>query len=288
MSLYLRTVLWMFGAIASFSAMAAAGRFVSDTHDTFEIMVFRSLVSLSIVLAVTTARRQWHQVGTQDLPMHMARNVFHFTGQNLWFFALALMPLAQVFAIEFTTPIWVILLSALFLGDRLRAVGLMSAVIGFIGILIVTRPGVEPLGAGVIPAAASAICFAITMIFTKKLTSRQSIYAIMFYLTFLQTIFGIICAGYDGDVAWPTSQTAPYLVLIGITGLSAHFCLTNALKIAPASVVAPIDFMRLPAIALVGYLLFSEPLDIYVLLGAGLIFSGNYLNIMSEKRNKTP
>lgn len=284
MSLYLKTILWMMGAIVSFSTMAAAGRFVSAAHDTFEIMVFRSIVSLTIVVTITSARGKWDQVTTQDLPLHMARNVFHFTGQNLWFFALALMPLAQVFAIEFTTPIWVLLLSPLMLGDRLRPIGLLSAVIAFIGILIVTRPGLQPLGPGFWPAAASAICFAITMIFTKKLTGRQSLYAIMFYLTFLQTIFGAICAGYDGDVAWPTAQTAPYLVLIGITGLTAHFSLTNALKIAPASIVAPIDFIRLPAIALVGFFLFQEPLDIYVLIGAALIFSGNYLNIISEKR----
>ena len=95
----------------------------------------------------------------------------------------------------------------------------------------------------------------------------------------MQAVFGLICAGYDGDIALPSLQTLPWVVLIGCAGLLAHFCLTKALSIAPASVVMPIDFVRLPVIAIVGMLLYAEPLDALVFVGAAFIFAANYLNI---------
>jgi drug/metabolite transporter (DMT)-like permease len=95
----------------------------------------------------------------------------------------------------------------------------------------------------------------------------------------MQVIFGLISAGFDGDIALPTSQTLPWVVIIGFAGLTAHFCLTKALSIAPASVVMPIDFARLPIIAIVGIILYAEPIDTLVLVGGVIIFAANYLNI---------
>jgi drug/metabolite transporter (DMT)-like permease len=133
-------------------------------------------------------------------------------------------------------------------------------------------------------AAASAVFFAFTTIFTKRLTRTQSITCILFYLTVLQLIFGLIMAGYDGDIAIPDAQTLPWLLLIGVAGLLAHFCITNALAIAPATVVIPIDFIRLPVIAVIGMLVYSEAVDIWVFVGAAIIFAVNYLNIWVETR----
>lgn len=122
--------------------------------------------------------------------------------------------------------------------------------------------------------------------FTKRLTRTQSITCILFWLTTMQLVMGLVMAGYDGDVMLPSATTLPWLVLIGLAGLLAHFCLTNALKIAPATVVVPIDFIRLPTIAVVGMLLYKESIDIWVFVGAAVIFAGNYLNIWFETRRR--
>ena len=277
----------MTGAIASFSAMAVAGREVSFALDTFEIMLFRSVVGVIIVAFAAIAFGTWRQINGQQFSLHFARNVMHFIGQNLWFYAVTVIPLAQVFALEFTSPIWVILLSPLLLGERITLIRAAAALMGFIGVLVVTRPDMAGINTGVIMAASLAIFFAFTIIFTKRLTRTQSITCILFYLTVLQLGFGLITAGYDGDIALPNAETLPWLVLIGVAGLLGHFCITNALAIAPATVVVPIDFIRLPIIAIIGMLAYGEALDLWVLLGAGIIFAGNYLNIWSETRVPT-
>lgn len=275
----------MTGAIASFSSMAVAGRELSFHHDTFEIMMYRSIVGFIVVCLALSMTRKWHQISTTRLGLHAIRNTLHFTGQNLWFYAVSVIPLAQVFALEFTQPIWVILLSPLLLKERLTAMKATAAMIGFAGVLIVTRPGAAPISPGIATAAASAIFFAFTTISTKKLTQFASIGCIVFWLTSMQTVLGAAAAGIDGQIALPSVQTAPFLLLVGLAGLLAHFCITNALAIAPATIVIPFDFARLPTIAIVGMLLYHEPIDHWTLLGAAVIFSGIFLNVWSEKRN---
>lgn len=282
----LRAALWMVGAIASFSAMAVAGREAAVDLDTFEIMLYRSVVGLIIVVIALSLLRRWHQVSLRYPRLQVARNLAHFTGQNLWFYAVTVIPLAQVFALEFTSPLWVLVLSPLVLGERMTAVRTLAAVMGFAGILIVARPSPESLNPGVAAALLAAICFAFTIMLTKKLTRTESISCILFYLTATQVVFGLIAVGYDGDIALPSVATLPWVILIGCAGLMAHFCLTNALSIAPATVVIPIDFTRLPVIAVVGMLLYNEPLELLVFVGAAVIFAGNYLNIWVETRRR--
>lgn len=278
-----RAALWMSGAIASFSTMAIAGREAGQQLDTFEIMTYRSLIGLIIVVLILTASGSWTQISRQHLGTHLIRNTAHFTGQNLWFYAVTLIPLAQVFALEFTSPLWVVLLSPLILGEPLTRIRLQAAVLGFIGILIVARPSPETMNIGIVTASSSAIFFALTIMFTKRLTRHESIASILFWLTAMQLVMGLLMAGWDGDISIPNSATAPWLLLIAIAGLSAHFCMTNALSIAPATVVVPIDFARLPVIALLAMLIYSEPLDIWILCGGIVIFAANYMNIMDAR-----
>lgn len=281
-----QAALWMIGAITSFTAMAVAGRTVSVELDTFEIMLYRSLTGIIIVVSIAAVTGNLGQCRTRKMPLHALRNICHFAGQNLWFFAITMIPLAQVFALEFTTPIWVILLSPLLLRERMTPVGLLSAGLGFIGILIVARPDPASISPGLMAAAACAVFFALTAIFTRRLTQTETITTIMFYLTTMQAFFGLICAGYDGDIQLPSVTIVPWMISIGCTGLLAHFCLTKALSIAPASIVMPIDFIRLPAIAVVGMLLYNEPLDMLVFVGAAIIFAANYINISYADRAK--
>ena len=286
LSTTLKAVTYMSGAIVSFSAMAVAGRAISFELDTFEIMLFRSLVGFMTVLTIGYFAGSLKQITRRHMGLHLMRNVSHFTGQNLWFFAITAAPLAQVFALEFTSPLWVLMFSPLLLGERLTRMRVVAALMGFIGILIVTRPTGDSLNIGVITAALSAIGFAGSAIFTKKLTRSETITCILFYLTAMQAVFGLICAGYDGDIAIPSIASMPWLVLIAFAGLLAHFCLTTALSLAPATVVMPVDFIRLPVIATVGMLFYAEAIDVWVFVGAAIIFAGNYMNIWSETRKQ--
>lgn len=280
----LRAALWMMGAVVSFTAMAVAARNVSAVHDTFEILTFRSAVGFGLVLIYGFGTGRINDVSSKNLPGHTLRNIVHFTGQNLWFWAIALIPLAQVFALEFTSPIWVILLSPLFLGERLTPLRLCAAALGFVGILIVARPDLGALSPGILAAAGAAVCFAAVTIMTKRLTRGVSVIGILFWLTLMQFFFGLICAGFDGQVAWPTARTLPWLGLIGICGVLAHLSLTTALSLAPASYVVPIDFLRLPLIAVVGALFFAEKIDPMVLVGGAVIFAGIWLNVRGQLR----
>jgi drug/metabolite transporter (DMT)-like permease len=267
----LKAALWMSGAIFSFTAMAIAAREISHIHDSFEIMAARSIIGLVLVLVIGRAVGQLSRISTQRLSGHFWRNMVHFTAQNLWFWSLTMIPLAQLFALEFTAPIWVILLSPLFLGERLTAPKLTAAGLGFAGILIVARPDLTNLSPGVLAAAGSALGFAATSILTK-----------LFWLTAFQAVFGILAATYDGQVNWPTAETLPWLGLIGVCGVLAHLSLTSALTLAPASFVMPIDFIRLPLIAVIGAMAYGEPIDPYVLIGGLVIFSGIWLSVRRE------
>ena len=283
----LRAGLWMSGAIVSFCAMAVAGRSLAAELDTFEMMLYRSLIGIVLVLAVGCALGRLGEIETRSLGLHAVRNLFHFTGQNLWFFSLTFIPLAQVFALEFTSPLWVTLLAPLILGERLTRTRAIAAALGFAGILIVARPGFTEVNVGVIAAAASAIGFAGNILFTKKLTRTATITCILFWLTVMQAGFGLATAGWDGDIAWPSAAAWPWIAVIGCAGLLAHLCLTNALRVAPATVVVPFDFIRLPVIAVIGMALYGEALDLFVFVGAAVIFAANYLNIWTESRRVT-
>lgn len=280
----IRAAAWMIGAIASFTAMAIAGRAVSHELDTFEIMLFRSIIGVIVVVLIGTLTGTIRQVQRTRLPLHAMRNLSHFIGQNLWFFAITVAPLAQVFALEFSSPIWAMFLAVVVLGEKLTRLRLITAFIGFVGVLIVTEPWTAQLSPGIIAAAVAAIGFAGSAVTTRLLTRHESITSILFWLTAMQTVFGLICAGYDGDIALPSTSSLPGVITISLGGLIAHFCLTRALSLAPAAVIMPVDFARLPIIIAVGALLYAEPFSATVILGAVLIFGANYANIRAETR----
>jgi len=282
-----KAVAYMTGAIGSFSAMAVAGREVSFELDTFEIMMYRSFVGIAVVLVLGWYFGTLRHITRRHVGTHFTRNLAHFTGQNLWFYAVTVIPLTQLFALEFTNPLWVLLLSPMVLGERLTRMRVLAAVMGFAGILIITRPWEFGISFGVTTAALSAVAFAWTTLMTKKLTRTESVTCVLFYLTVMQAVFGVVCAGYDGDIAVPSMTALPYVMVIALCGLLAHFCITSALALAPATVVIPVDFARLPVIAVIGMLAYGEALDTMVLAGAVLIFVGNYSNILHETRGQS-
>ena len=280
-----RVVLWMGGAILSFSLMAIGGRELSPALDTFEIMLWRSLVGIVLVAGWLAATGGLRSVRTDRMPLHAGRNLAHFTGQNLWFFALTAAPMAQVVALEFTAPIWALILAPLVLRERLTWRRLAVALAGFAGVLIVAQPGTA-IAPGVPFAAAAAFFFGLTALLTRRLTRDQPLGTIMIWLTVMQAVFGAVMAGWDGDVAVPPPALLGWAVAVGVSGLMAHLSLTKALSLAPAAVVMPVDFARLPVIAALGAALYGEPMTASLALGAAVILAANWHGIRAESRRR--
>lgn len=279
-----QAALWMSGAIISFTSMAVAGRAVSHELDTFEIMLFRSAVGLCLVLIGARLLGSHGTITRRHLGLHSVRNLGHFTGQNLWFYAITVVPLSQVFALEFTSPLWVVLLAPLILGEKMTLDRLAVVGLGLIGVVLVARPWVAPPSLGLVLAGLAAIGFAVSALCTRKLTRTETITCILFWLTAMQLVFGLICAGIDRDIALPSATATPWLVLIACAGLLAHLCLTQALSRAPASVVMPFDFIRLPVITFVGIWLYAEPFDLWAIAGGIIIFAAGDINVLTATR----
>ena len=278
-----KATVWMIGAMFSFSLMAVSGRELATNLNTFEIMLFRSIIGFLIVLAIGYFAKTLAEIKRDRLGLHLFRNLAHFSGQNLWFFAVASIPFSQLFALEFSTPVWVALLAPLFLGEALTKQRVLAVIIGFAGVLIVARPDINQFDFAIIAAVACAICFAGSMMATKKLTSDQSITCILFWLTLMQLAMGLVATVFTGTIAVPEGINIFWIVIVGIGGLTAHFCITNALALAPAIVVIPLDFMRLPLISVIGFLAYGEAFELPILVGAGVIFIAILLNLKAEK-----
>ncbi len=278
----------MLGAVVSFSVMAIAARTLNGALDTFEIMLYRSLFGIVVVVSLAVARGKLHEIGTQRMGLHLFRNVSHFAGQNLWLFAVTLIPLSQLFAFEFTTPLWVAAFAPWVLGERWTAPRIIACGTGFLGILVVARPDLSTLNLATVAAALMAVGFAGATLATKKLSSTDSVMCIMFWLVTLQAVFGLVCAGIDMDIEWLNRTTAPWAMLIGLCGLVAHYCITTALTLAPATVVIPFEFLRLPLLTVIGFVLYQEPLLWPVFFGAAIILLANVMNVMAEHKTDQP
>ncbi|MDA0997638.1 MAG: DMT family transporter [Proteobacteria bacterium] len=268
-------------ALSSLMIMAVAGRELSNELTTFQILFFRSTIGL-VVLAVVLQRIGWAAIRTKKLKLHIGRNISHYIGQFGWFYGIAYLPLAQVFAIEFTVPIWTALLAPMVLGESLTRIRATAVAIGFVGILIVLRPGLVPVDVPTFAVLIAAFGFAGSILMTKRLTRTDSALAMIFYMTLLQLPMGLVPSLFQ----WTTPSPAmwPWLVVVGVGALSAHYSMARAFALADAVVVAPMDFLRLPLAVVVGLMLYNDPVDLWVVLGAAVIFAGNFLNIVSERR----
>ena len=283
----MKATVWMIGAMFSFSLMAVSGRELATNLNTFEIMLFRSIIGFLIVLAIGYFAKTLAEIKRDRLGLHLFRNLAHLSGQNIWFLAVASIPYSQLFALEFSTPIWVALLAPLFLGEVLTKQRVLAVILGFAGVLIVARPDINQFDFAIVAAVACAICFAGSMMATKKLTSDQSITCILFWLTLMQLAMGLVATVFTGTIAFPEGINIIWIVIVGIGGLTAHFCITNALALAPAIVVIPLDFMRLPLISVIGFLAYGEAFELPILMGAGVIFIAILLNLKAEKQRQS-
>ncbi len=270
---------WMGGAIVSFTLMAVAGRAVQAELSTFELMAWRSAIGLAIVLVLVLRSRQGMAGLRSAVPgLHVRRNIWHFAGQNLWFYGLTAIPMSQLVALEFTNPIWVVLLAPLLLGERFTGRRVAVAALGFAGVLIVAQPGVSPLGWGHAAGLAAALGFALNTVYTRRIMAHDSVLCVLFWMTASQAVMGAVL-GAPGGLAVPSVGLLPWLAVVGVTGLTAHFSLTSALSHAPATLVAPMEFLRLPVIALVAAWVYGEPIMAAVFAGGAVILAANLLNV---------
>lgn len=278
--------LWMVGAILSFSTLAVGVRQLSTQISIVQILFWRGVVGLLIV-SVIISRIGWHHVFTRDIRLHALRNVIHFAGQYAWFFGLAAIPLAEVFAIEFTTPLWTALLATLFLGEQMTRYRVTALLLGLVGILVILRPGFEVIQPASLVVVFGAACYGAAHTVTKRLSNADTSWSIIFYMVLMQLPLSTILVAQEGTLS--VSFSWSWLVVVSSMALSAHYCMSRALSLADATVVVPIDFLRLPLIALVGYLLYGEKLEWAVMIGSVIMFSGIYLNVKSDtSRRKYP
>jgi drug/metabolite transporter (DMT)-like permease len=277
-----RVVLWMSGALLSFSAMAVSVRVLATTLGVMEILALRAGLGLMVMAALAGGRADLRAtINLRRLPLHLLRNTVHVGASYLWATSLLLIPLAMVFALEFTTPAWTLLLAAPFLGERLTASRIGAVAFGLLGVLVILRPGLATFQPGALLTLVAAFGLAITLIATKKLTRTDSTFAIVFWMMLIQLPLAL--AGSDPLFVTKLNQgQAPAVIGIGVTGLVSHYCLTNAFRAGDAGVVVPLDFMRIPLAAVIGWWLYGEPLDVFVFLGAGLIITGILWNLRSE------
>lgn len=279
---------WMMGAVMSFAAMAVAGREIQVEMNTFELMLYRSVIGCAVVtLVLWRGPGGLRRIRTRHPALHIQRNLVHYSGQNLWFFGVMLIPLSQLVAIEFTNPIWVALLAPLMLGEALTRPRILAAALGFVGVVIVAQPGAAPLQIGHAAALGAAICFAMNTIFTKRIMRSDPVLCVLFWMTLSQSAMSLLLA-LPGGIPLPSATVMPWIVVVGLTGLSAHYSLTSALQHAPATIVAPMEFIRLPVIALIGMWLYAEPLRPAIFAGAALIVAGNLVNLRAATRRSRP
>jgi drug/metabolite transporter (DMT)-like permease len=279
----LRGVLWMLGAVLSFAAMAVAVRELQRSMDSFEILFVRSLVMLAIVgtIALSTGTH----VRTNRVRLHVFRNLLHLTGQYLWVYSIGALALATVFAIEFTIAVWVALLAATFLHERLTPGRIVQLVLGVVGVLIIVRPGTVSFHPAALVMLLGAFCYGASLASTKALSSTEAPRTVLLWMSLVQTPFTLVAA----LPSWvtPPAPAIPWILLIGATSYTAHYCMTSAMRLADATVVAPVDFIRLPLIAVVGALFYAEPFDPMVIVGAVVIFTGTYYSLSRERRYRT-
>jgi len=281
----LRAAFWMVGALFSFAAMAVAIRELSTDYNAFQILLFRSGIGLVVILAVASASRGgFGQLRSGQMKLQLFRNFIHYGGQWGWTVGIGLLPLATVFALEFTTPIWAAILAVLFLGEKLNQGRIIAILLGFAGILVIVRPGAEIVDLASLIVLGAAFCYAAAHTSTKRLTRTDTTLAVLFWMSLLQLPMGLVPAILD----WtdPTLADVPAFIATGLAALSAHYCLTSALSLADATVVIPLDFLRLPLIAVVGALMYAESFDPFVLAGGALIFAGTWYALRYEKRKK--
>jgi drug/metabolite transporter (DMT)-like permease len=253
----------------------------------FEILAIRSGLALVILLLLMLAKPELrHLARPMNMRLNLFRNTIHYAAQFAWAVSLTMLPLATVFALEFTTPAWTALFAVWFLGERMTVSRAGVVVLGLVGVLVILRPGIASFNPAAGLVLMAAVGYGTMMTVTKKLTATQSTFGIIFWMAVIQfplSLLGSNLSVYLDSSLYDLRHILP-AIAVGIAGLTSHLCLTNAFRAGDATLVVPLDFMRIPLIAVVGWAFYGEALDVWVLVGALIIIAGVLWNLQSERR----
>jgi drug/metabolite transporter (DMT)-like permease len=269
--------LWMAGWLALMLMVTVAGREALREIGVFQLILIRASVGLLLLYPLMHRAGGFPALRTQRLPLHIARNTIHFGAQLGWFFALTLIPIGQLVAIEFTMPIWTAIVAAIFLGERITVWKVTAIVLGIVGVVMIVRPATGEINPGQLIALAAAVGFGVSVAMVKSLTRTEHATTIIFYMAVVQ-IAGSVLPGLHAWT-WPSLTGWGWAIVVAFCGTYSHYCMTRAMLHADATVVVPMDFLRVPLTAALGWLLYSERLDAFTVFGAALILAGNLLNL---------
>jgi drug/metabolite transporter (DMT)-like permease len=276
----------MAGWLASMLIVAIAGRETTRELNVFQIMEVRSILGFFMLYPLVRRSGGFAAMKTSRPLQHIGRNLAHYAAQLGWFFALTLIPLGQVVSIEFTMPIWTAILAASFLGERMTVWKITAIVLGVVGVIVIVRPAAGDINPGQLIALGAAVGFGISVAMMKSLTRTESSVAIIFWMIVIQGAAGFFPALYVW--IWPSAYAWGWMVVIAFCGTFSHYCMARAMLHADATVVLPMDFLRVPLTATAGWLIYSERLDMFTVLGAMLILTGNLLNLKAPSPVPAP
>jgi drug/metabolite transporter (DMT)-like permease len=279
--------LWMSGALASFCILAIGARELSGELTIAQSLCIRSAIGLIFLSGVYFIRsrlfkgKRLKAVPSQPrvnvIKRHLFRNIFHFIAQYGWFFGIGLLPLAEVFALEFTVPIWTLLIASFFLDEKVTMNKLIAIFLGTLGVLAIVQPGYALIDYASIVVLGSAICFAISHTTTKSLAKTESPLTILLFMCIVQLPIGLFLS--LSNWVWPQGEQWLWLVVIGLSALSAHYCLAKAMQYAEVTTIITLDFFRLPLIAMVGVIFYNEAFELPLLIGGALMLIGNLVGV---------
>ena len=267
----------MAGWLSLMLIVAVAGREAMRELNVFELMELRSILGFLMLYPLIRRNGGFAAMQTSRPLQHIGRNLVHYGAQLGWFFALTLIPLGQVVSIEFTMPIWTAILAASFLGERMTVWKIAAIVLGIVGVIVIVRPATGEINPGQLIALAAAVGFGISVTMMKSLTRTEKTLAIIFWMLVIQSAAGFFPALYFWR--WPSAGVWGWTVVIAFCGTFSHYCMARAMLHADATIVVPMDFLRVPLTATAGWLIYSERLDAFTVLGAILILTGNLLNL---------
>lgn len=276
----MRGIVLMCLSTISFSIMHGLVRFVSEVLPPFQIAFFRNIFGLAFLLPLLM-RSRFAILRTKQIGLHALRGVINMAAMLMFFTALAISPIAKVTALGFTAPIFMALLAVLVLGERFRIYRWSAIFLGFVGMLIILRPGLVAIDTGALLVIGSAVLWAIAMIIIKIQSRTESSLTIVAYMGIFLGVFSI------GPAVWVWQpfglQTLGFMVLIGLFGSIAQMAISGSLKETDSTALMPFDFLKLIWTAIIGVWFFAEVPDIYTWVGASVIFLSGFFIAFRER-----
>ena len=277
----LQGAVYMMLAAVSWTVMLIRVRSLGDAYSTFEVLFVRNLVTVAFITPLLV-RGGGGMFRTSRMPQHCTRVAFAYIGILGLFYGLLHIPVADVVALSFTQPLFIAVLAAILLGEAVGIVRWRAVAIGFAGVVVILRPGFEEIGFATLAALASAAAYGASNICIKRLMTTDTPVQSTLYVNLLMLPLSALPAAFVWVTPGPWDALA--MIGVGLGGMGGIYFVSRAYAAADASAVVPYDFLRLPLSAGAAWLLFGETSDIWMLLGAAIIFASSYALVRMERR----